>query len=176
MLEQRGGSLNYSATAAGGVQEWEAFLALHLSILSVPKIPFRLKPLILPEGIATVPTLCSLPYFPRCLESELGSEPGQRCFKDHVPRVAALVAVVFIMQRLVQVADEMNHEFEGLCLSVFVSVRVFQDGEELFRLGDHAITVRALAGQVDPGIRQGDVDIVPWAGLAVVVPVLVGPH
>ena len=40
--------------------------------------------------------------------------------KDHVARVTALVAVVFIVQRLVQVADEMNHEFEGLCLRVFV--------------------------------------------------------
>jgi len=47
--------------------------------LSMPKIPFRLKSLILTEGIATVPTLCSLPYFPRCLASDLGSEPGQRC-------------------------------------------------------------------------------------------------
>ena len=46
---------------------------------SMPKIPFRLKSLILTEGIATVPTLCSLPYFPRCLASDLGSEPGQRC-------------------------------------------------------------------------------------------------
>ena len=52
----------------------------------------------------------------------------------------------------------------------------FQNGEELLRLGDHAITVRALAGQVDPGICQGDVDVVPWAGLAVAVPVLIGPH
>jgi hypothetical protein len=34
--------------------------------------------------------------------------------KDYVPRVAAVVAVVFIMQGLVQVADKMNHEFEGL--------------------------------------------------------------
>jgi hypothetical protein len=33
--------------------------------------------------------------------------------KDHVPRVTALVAVVFIVQRLVHVADEMNHEFKG---------------------------------------------------------------
>jgi hypothetical protein len=82
--------------------------------------------------------------------------------KDHVPRVTALATVVFIMQRLVQVADEMNHEFEGLCLSVFVGVRVFQDGEELLRLGDHATTVRALAGEVDLGIP--DVDVVPRAG------------
>jgi hypothetical protein len=62
----------------------------------------------------------------------------------------ALVAIVFIMQRLVQVADEMNHESQGRRLSVLVGARVFQDGEELFRLGDYAITVRALAGQVDP--------------------------
>ena len=61
--------------------------------------------------------------------------------KDHVPRVAAVVAVVFIMQRLVQVGDEMNNEFEGPCLRVLVRARVFQDGEELFRLGDHAIFV-----------------------------------
>ena len=34
--------------------------------------------------------------------------------EDNVPPVTALVAVVFIVQRLVQVADEMNHELEGL--------------------------------------------------------------
>jgi hypothetical protein len=33
--------------------------------------------------------------------------------KDHVPRVTGLVAVVFIVQRLVHGADEMNHEFMG---------------------------------------------------------------
>lgn len=33
--------------------------------------------------------------------------------EHHVPRVTALIAVIFIMQRLVQVADEMDHEFEG---------------------------------------------------------------
>jgi hypothetical protein len=75
----------------------------------------------------------------------------------------------------VQVADEMNHEFEGLCLSVFARVRVFQDGEELFRLGDYAITIRALAGQVDLGIRQGDVDVMPRSSLTVIALVLVGP-
>jgi hypothetical protein len=69
----------------------------------------------------------------------------------------------------------MNHESQGLRLNVFVGVRVSQNGEELSRLGNHATTVRALGGQVDLGIRQGDVDVVPWAGLAVVVPVLVGP-
>jgi hypothetical protein len=37
--------------------------------------------------------------------------------KYHLARVTALVAVVFIMQRLVQVANEVNHEFEGLRLS-----------------------------------------------------------
>jgi hypothetical protein len=91
--------------------------------------------------------------------------------KDHVPRVPAPVAVVFIMQRLVQVTDEMNREFKGLYLSVFAGSRVFQNGEELFRLGDNAVTIRALAGQVYLGIRQGDVDIVPRASLAVVAPV-----
>ena len=96
--------------------------------------------------------------------------------KHHLARVAALVAIVFIMQRLVQVADEMNHEFQGLRLGVFVGVRVFQDGEELFRLDDYAITVRALAGQVDLGIRKGDVDVMPWASLAAVLAVLVSPH
>jgi len=40
-----------------------------------------------------------------------------------------------------QVAEEMNHEFEGLLLRVFVGVRVFQDGEELLRLGDQVIAV-----------------------------------
>ena len=69
----------------------------------------------------------------------------------------------------------MNHESQGLCLGVFVGLGVFQDGEELLRLGDHAITVRALACQVDLGIRQGDVDVMPWAGLAVVMAVIVSP-
>jgi hypothetical protein len=32
----------------------------------------------------------------------------------YVPRVSAFVAVVFIVKRLGQVADEMYHEFEGL--------------------------------------------------------------
>jgi hypothetical protein len=95
--------------------------------------------------------------------------------EDHVARVAAAVAIVFIVQRLVKVTHEMNHEFEGLCLRVFVGIRVFQDGEELFRLGDNAMTVSALAGQVDLGIRQGDVDVMPWAGRVVVFAVLVGP-
>lgn len=38
------------------------------------------------------------------------------------------------MQRLVQVSDQMDYELEGLCLSVFVGVRVFQNGKELLRL------------------------------------------
>ncbi len=95
--------------------------------------------------------------------------------KDHMASVTALVPVVFIMQRLVQVPDEMNHEFERLYLNLFCGVRVFQDGEELFRLGDHAIAVTALAGQVDLGICQGDVNVVPRASLAVVPAVIVGP-
>jgi len=49
------------------------------AVVSLPKIPYRLKSLILPKGIAVVPTLGSLPYVPRCLASELGSEIGQRC-------------------------------------------------------------------------------------------------
>ena len=48
------------------------------------------------------------------------------------------------MQGLVQVALEMNHEFEGLRFGILVNTRVLQNGEELLRLGDHAITVRAL--------------------------------
>lgn len=47
--------------------------------LSMPKISIRLESLILPEGIAIVPTLCSHPYFPRCTASELGSELEQGC-------------------------------------------------------------------------------------------------
>ena len=43
--------------------------------------------------------------------------------KDHLATVTALVAVVFIMQWLVQVADEMNHESEGVCLGVFGCAR-----------------------------------------------------
>lgn len=39
--------------------------------------------------------------------------------KDHVPRVTALVAGVFILQRLGRVAVEMYYEFEGLRRSVF---------------------------------------------------------
>jgi len=98
--------------------------------------------------------------------------------KDDVACVAAAVAVVFIMQRLVQVADEMNHEFEGLCLSVFFGLRVFQDGEELLRLDDHAITVRALAGQsneqltswVDGPLRK------KWGALAAARTYLICQH
>ena len=96
--------------------------------------------------------------------------------KDNVPRVTALVAVVFIVQRLVQVADEMNHELEGLCLGVFAGVRVLEDGEELPRLSDHAIAVRALAGRVDLAIHQGNVDVVPCARLAVVAAIPVSPN
>jgi hypothetical protein len=33
----------------------------------------------LPKAIGIVPTLCSLPYFPRCSASELGSELEQPC-------------------------------------------------------------------------------------------------
>ena len=73
-------------------------------------------------------------------------------FKYHIPRVAALVAVVCNMQGLVQVTDEMNHEFEGLRFGILVDTQVLQNGEELLRLGDHAITITALAGYVDLGI------------------------
>lgn len=69
----------------------------------------------------------------------------------------------------------MNHEFEGLRLSVSVSVRVFQDGEELLRLGDYAVTIRTLASKVNLGIRQRDVDVMPWPGFGMIVPVFVGP-
>ena len=47
--------------------------------MSNPIISVRLESLILPEGIAIVPTLCSHPYYPRCSASELGSELEQRC-------------------------------------------------------------------------------------------------
>jgi len=47
--------------------------------LSIPKIPSRLKLLILPEGIATVATLCPLSCFPPCSASDLGSELKRRC-------------------------------------------------------------------------------------------------
>ncbi len=40
----------------------------------------------------------------------------------------------------------------------------------------HAITITALAGQADLGVRQRDVDVARRAGLAVVVAVPVGPH
>jgi|SRR5271157_2629708 len=97
-------------------------------------------------------------------------------FKDHVPHVTTLVAVVCNMQGLVHVAHEMNYEFEGLTLSVFVGVRVFQCREELFRLGDYTITARTLTVHVDPGICHRDVDVMPWGDFAVAVPVLIGPH
>ena len=51
--------------------------------------------------------------------------------KDHVAIIAAPVAIVFIMQRLVYIADEMNHEFDDLSFGIVVCVRVFQDGKEL---------------------------------------------
>jgi hypothetical protein len=53
----------------------------------------------------------------------------------------ALVSWWFIVfqSQAVQVGDEMKNEFERPCLRGFVDIRVFQDGEELFRLGDHAI-------------------------------------
>jgi hypothetical protein len=45
----------------------------------MPKIPFRLKSLILPKAIATVPTVCSVPDFRCCLASDPGFEPEPRC-------------------------------------------------------------------------------------------------
>jgi hypothetical protein len=47
----------------------------------------------------------------------------------------------------------MHNEFEGLGLSAYVGLRVFQDGEKVFRLGDHAITVTALAGHGNIQVR-----------------------
>jgi hypothetical protein len=41
-------------------------------------------------------------------------------------------------QWLVEVAHELNHDFEGRRLSVPAGVQVFRSGEELFRLGDSA--------------------------------------
>jgi len=48
----------------------------------------------------------------------------------------------------------MIHEFEGLHLSVLVGVGAFQDGEEMLRLGDHAIAVgRLMKNIVAPTFR-----------------------
>ena len=51
--------------------------------------------------------------------------------EDHMARVSALVAVILVVQGLVHVADEVNHELQ--CL----------------RLDHHAIAVRALPRHVD---------------------------
>ena len=127
-------------------------VALHHPVLDAPLLPLR--PVL---GSYTALQLCRER---RRVAVDVFEEPpvphpmkvvGMTA-KDHVPHVAALVLVVCNMQGLVHVADEMNHEFEGLCLSVLVRVRVFQDGEELFSLGDYAITVTALAGQIEPRI------------------------
>jgi hypothetical protein len=95
--------------------------------------------------------------------------------EDDVAPIPASVAVVLVIQRLVQVTDEVHDVLQGLGLRCPVCVGVSQDGEKLLSLGDHAIAVGAFPRQVDLRICQRDVDVVPVASLAVVPPILVGP-
>jgi len=64
--------------------------------------------------------------------------------KEDVPLISTLAAVVLVMQRLVHVTGEVDHELERLRLRRPVCVRVAQDPEEILGLGDDAIPVRAL--------------------------------
>jgi hypothetical protein len=59
------------------------------------------------------------------------------------------------LRRITEGHDEMNHEFDVLCLANFGGGRMFLDGEELLRLGDYAIPIRGRASHVGRGIGQG---------------------
>jgi len=107
-------------------------------------------------------------------QSAIDFTSNSQTIKDHVAKVAALVAVVFIMQPLVQVSDEMNHEIEGLRPAVSVGVPVFQSGEELFRLGNHAIPVRAFVAPACHGVSFATVQEIASFGLRRGRQILVG--
>jgi hypothetical protein len=95
--------------------------------------------------------------------------------EDDLAAVAALVPVILVVQRLVQVADEVDDVLQGLGLRRTVCLGVSQDGEKLFCLADHTIAVGAFPREVNLRICQRDVDVVPGACLGVAAPVFVSP-
>ena len=78
--------------------------------------------------------------------------------EDDVATVPASVVIVFVVQRLVEVTDEVHHVPHGLGLRCTVFLGVSRGGEKLFRLADHAIAVGTFPREVDLRICQRDVD------------------
>ena len=95
--------------------------------------------------------------------------------EDDLATVPASVAIVFVVQRLVEVCDEVDDVLQGLGFRCPVCFGVSQYSEKLLCLGNHAITVGTFPRQVDLRVCQGDIDVVPGPVWRWSLPVVVGP-